>query len=625
MCGIIGYIGNKNLASVLITGLERLSYRGYDSSGIAVICEGEINTWKKAGKLKELKDTIQGLTIHGEAGIGHTRWATHGVPNDTNSHPHLSDNKVAIVHNGIIENFEEIRKELLKKKYVLSSDTDSEIIAHLLNEQLTLTNGSNDLNLARAGVTLLEKLEGSMAVAAITEYSREKILCIRKNMPLIIGIEKEEKYICSDIQTLMFYTHNYIEIEDDEVAIVTREQVEVYDRNLNRIEKTVQQVDWEVSSEGKGKYPHYMLKEIYEQPDVLRTILNEYLTPPAATDTDAVAPIDFFSATKQSSDVIDLAQVERFIIQACGTSWHAGLIAKYWIENYARVLVEVDVSSELRYRNVLSRPNDVVLAVSQSGETADTLACIRESKSQFLKVVSFVNVRGSSMDREANLSIYSLAGREVGVASTKNYLSQLVNLYLFALHMGYLKNNLTSTYIREQLDALKHLPHHIEKLLKQSDEIRTLAKKFLHQKGFLFIGRGVSYPTALEGALKLKELAYVYAAGYAAGELKHGPLSLVDENMPVFCVIPNSGIYQKVLSNLQEVKARKGIVIAVASESNTEISQYADYVFPIPDVHEHLSPILSVIPLQLFAYHLANELGCDVDQPKNLAKSVTVE
>ncbi len=612
MCGIIGYIGKKNTVSVLLAGLERLSYRGYDSSGIAVISQGEINCWKKSGKLKNLQNHIQGLSIKGEAGIGHTRWATHGIPNNVNAHPHMSEDKVAIVHNGIIENYEQLRKDALQKKAVLASETDSEIIAYLLNEAIKTGKES-----FAAAVDLLNKFEGSLAVAALIE-GKDEILCFRRNMPLVIGIEPEEKFICSDVQTLLYYTCNFIELQNDEIALIKSHEVKVFNIQGEEIPHQIQHITWNVAEEGKGNYPHYMLKEIYEQPDVIRTILNQY----TETDRDF---LDFFTATQQDSKSVDLNGAERFIIQACGTSWHAGLIAKYWIETYARVLVEVDISSELRYRNVLSRPHDIVVTLSQSGETADTLAYLREAKSHFMKVVSFVNVRGSSIDRESDLSVFSLAGREVGVASTKNYLAQLMTLYLFALDLGYRRNSLEASYVHSQIEELRHFPHYVEKVLQQTEKIRLLARSFLDQKAFLFIGRGVNYPTALEGALKLKELAYVYAAGYAAGELKHGPLSLVDENMPVFCMIPNSTIYPKTLSNLQEVRARKGKIIAVASENNMEIYQYADEVFTIPDVHENLSPILTIIPLQLFAYHLADLLGCDVDQPKNLAKSVTVE
>lgn len=611
MCGIVAYTGNKDISSVLLNGMERLSYRGYDSSGIAVISQGEIHCWKKPGKLKELKNLIQGLSICGYTGIGHTRWATHGIPNFVNAHPHLSHNRVAIVHNGIIENFELLKKELEEKKIFLASETDSELIAHLLEYYWR-----EEVDLIKVAHKVLDKLEGSVAVAALFEGHDREIICMKKNMPLIIGVGEKENFVCSDVQTLMFYSQKYFELDDDEIALVSDLEIKVYDRDLKQVKKKISSIDWKPTEEGKGNFPHFMLKEIYEQPNVVNNILKSYLKN---------NQIDFFSKTHQNHSLIDLSKIERFIIQACGTSWHAGQVAKYWLENYSRILTEVDVSSELRYRTVLAGKNDAILAISQSGETADTLACIREAKNYLMKVISFVNVRGSSIDRESDLSIYSQAGREVGVASTKNYIAQLLCFYLFALNLGKEKKLIEKDYFNQQIESLQQIPQHLETLLKQSDEIKALAQKYLHHKGFLFIGRGVNYPTALEGALKLKELAYVYAAGYAAGELKHGPLSLVDENMPVFCIIPNSKIYPKILNNLQEVKARKGIIISIASESNQEIQNYSDHLIKIPDVHENLTPILAVVPLQLFAYHLANELGCDVDQPRNLAKSVTVE
>ncbi|MBT4552705.1 glutamine--fructose-6-phosphate transaminase (isomerizing) [bacterium] len=606
MCGIVGYIGDRDLTSILLVGLERLSYRGYDSAGIAVISDGELSCWKKPGKIHALNEALKNMIIQGQVGIGHTRWATHGEPNEVNAHPQLSQSRrVAVVHNGIIENYLELKSKLKKEGHIFLSQTDTEIIVHLIERYL-----QDDLESA---VELAAKdLVGSLAIAVVAEDDPDKIVVYKKGSPLVIGVGKGENYIASDVNAIISHTKNIIYLDDGELAIIEKNNYTIK-RNGKIINKEIQTVKWDAVISDKNGYEHYMLKEIYEQAIVVRKLISKYL------QNNKV----HFKSLKLDKE--ELAKIKRFIIQACGTSWHSGLLGKYLIEKYTRIPTEVDISSEFRYRDIITEGNKIVVAISQSGETADTLACIREAKSKFFKVLSFVNVKGSSIDRESDGVIYTHSGPEIGVASTKNYVAQLVSLYLFMVHLGILKWTLDEEKVDVMLNNLRRLPEQIDKILQQTDHIKKIAKKYAKSKEFIFVGRGVNYPTALEGALKLKELSYIHAAGYPAGELKHGPIALIDENLPVVCIAPQSETYDKMISNIQEIRARKGKTIVIATEGDENIKEYADDILYIPLCPEDLTPILAVIPLQLLAYYIALELNCDVDQPRNLAKSVTVE
>jgi glutamine---fructose-6-phosphate transaminase (isomerizing) len=606
MCGIVGYVGPRDMETVLLVGLERLSYRGYDSSGIAVISKKELSCWRKAGKLHELEGMLRNLAIKGSVGIGHTRWATHGSPIEINAHPHLSNNnKIALVHNGIIENFNELKAKMLKEGHIFRSQTDSEVIVHLVERYY-------QGDLVQAVERAILDLKGAYAIAVIAENEPEKIVVCRKGSPLILGIGKKENFIASDINSIINHTKDVIYLEDNELAVLEKDKYSVKHINGVWINKKPEHISWNPEASEKNGYDHFMLKEIYEQNTVVRNILSKYIK-------DGKINFKHLKIDKA------LTKANRFIIQACGTSWHSGLVGKYWLEKYTRVLTEVDISSEFRYRQMIAAGQEIVVALSQSGETADTLAGIREAKSKFFKVLSFINAKNSSMDRESDGVIYTHAGQEVGVASTKNYIGQLVTLFLFTTFLGKLRWTISQEQVDEMINALKCLPDYIEKLLSQSESIRKIAEKYYLSRAFLFIGRGVNYPTALEGALKLKEISYIHATGYPAGELKHGPIALIDPKLPVVCIAPKTATYDKMVSNIEEVKARRGKTIIIATEGNEELKRYADDIIYIPDVPEDLSPILAIIPLQLLAYHIAILLDCDVDQPRNLAKSVTVE
>ena len=607
MCGIVGYIGDRDTTSILLVGLERLSYRGYDSSGIAVVSNGELSCWRRAGKLYELSKFLEGLTINASVGIGHTRWATHGIPDGANAHPqYSSDKKIALVHNGIIENFNALKGELVDLGFVFRSKTDTEVIVHLIDYYF-------EGNLYEAIIRAIKRLEGTYAIAIVSEYEPDQLIVARKGSPLIIGVGKNENYVSSDINSMVIHTKDMIFLDDNEIAIVTKDAVIVRDCKGNNVDKKVTTVDWSPVTVQKEGYDYFMLKEIFEQPAIIRQILEQYVQKLKLVFEDSQrTPFSY-------------KNVHRFIIQACGTSWHAGLIAKYWMENLAHILTEVDISSEFRYRQMIAQDTAIVLAISQSGETADTLACLRAAKSKFFKALSFVNVRGSSVDRESDGVIYSYAGQEIGVASTKNYIAQLMTLYLFTLHISQIKGRLSVAEITDRIQELNRIPDYIEHLLSQSDKIKEIADKYYLSREFLFIGRGVNYPSALEGALKLKEISYIHATGYAAGELKHGPIALINPKLPVVCIAPATSTYKKMISSIQEIKSRKGKIIAIVTEGNNEIKDLVDDIIYIPKVREELTPLLVAIPLQLLSYYIAINLDCDVDQPRNLAKSVTVE
>jgi len=608
MCGIVGYIGNKDVSSVLMAGLWKLEYRGYDSSGIATIENGELQVRKTFGKLMRLQELLIKEPLGGDIGIGHTRWATHGEPSEQNAHPQVDcEGKIAIVHNGIIENYYTLKDKLKKNKHIFKSNTDTEVIAHLVEE-------SYKGNLKNAVLKTVKMLKGSFAFAVISSNEPGKIIVYRKGSPLIIGIGKGENLLASDIPAVIGHTRKIIVMDDDELAILTKKSVSFFNKEGKKIQKKLQKVPYKSEDLEKGGFPHYMLKEIFEQPTVIRDNLNMRLK------NSKIVLGDSFHFTPDS-----IASINNIFIQACGTSWHAGYIGKYILEKLARIHTEVDISSEFRYRNPVISGETLVIAISQSGETADTLAGLREAKAKFLRVLSFVNTPGSTIARESDGVIYVNAGPEIGVASTKAFVAQIFNLYLFTLYLSRIKWTITKDEMLKRIKELNKIPKIIEGVLKLDPEIRKIAENLKEKKNFIFLGRGINYPTALEGALKLKEISYIYATGYPAGELKHGPLALVDEDIPIVAIATKSDVYEKMLSNLEEVKSRKGKIIAIATKGDKKIKDIADSVLYIPDIMEEISPIPAVIPLQLFAYHMANLNGRDVDKPRNLAKSVTVE
>ncbi len=610
MCGIVGYVGNKVAQSVLLVGLEKLEYRGYDSAGIATIHHGELGVRKKEGKLRQLTDLLASQPLGGTIGIGHTRWATHGEPSDINAHPHTDgDDRLAIVHNGVIENYLQLREELETGGHVFKSETDSEVVAHLLADYL-----SDGLPPQRALLATFSRLDGYFALAVISELFPDTVYAVRQGPPLVIGLGEGENFIASDTNALLRFTRRVVFVEDGQVVELTRDRVTVIDREAQPVELQVREIKLDDQDLDKGDFPHYMLKEIYEQPRLLGDI---FVSRVANHRDIAFANLGL---TPQ-----ELNSVSRVVIQAAGTSWHAGLVGKYLLEHYVRLHVEVDVSSEFRYRNPVLGGDTIVMAISQSGETADTLAGIREAKSKFIKVISLVNVEGSTIDRESDGVIHLMAGPEIGVASTKAFTAQLIALVLLAMHWGRLKYAIEDDAVRKVLRELEQIPAKMERILEQNDDLRKLAAEFADAKDFFFIGRGYNYPTALEGALKLKEISYIHATGYPAGELKHGPIALIESDTPVVAICNAGPTYLKTMSNVAEVRARGGRIIVLATEGDSDACRTADHVIYIPPVIDELSPLLTVVPLQLLAYHVAVLRGCDVDRPRNLAKSVTVE
>jgi len=609
MCGIVGYIGSRETARVLIDGLKRLEYRGYDSAGIAVFHRGKIEIRRKEGKLAKLEELIGRETFDGKVGIGHTRWATHGRPSDENAHPHKAG-KVAVVHNGIIENYLPLKEILKGKGHVFTSETDTEIISHLIDE--FMHEGYSSLEAVRIA---LDKIKGSYALGILFEGEEEHLIAARKESPLVIGLGKEEYFIASDVPPVLPYTRDFIFMEDGEVALLSFEGVKVVDIKGKEVSKEPKRIHWNPLMAEKGGYKHFMLKEIFEQPraviDTIRGRLSE-------EKGDAVFGDVHF-------DPNFLKKIQRINLIACGTSYHAALVGKFLIEDFCRIPVDVDIGSEFRYRNPIIKPDHFLVAISQSGETADTLAALREAKRKGATTLAICNVVESSLAREADHVIYTHAGPEIGVASTKTFVTQLVILFLLGLRIGRELGVLSSEKGKTLIEELVKLPHLMEELLKGSHEVAKIARKYLHVRDFLYLGRGISYPIALEGALKLKEISYVHAEGYPAGEMKHGPIALIDQEMPVVVLATKNDVYEKVISNIEEVKAREGKIIALASQSDQEIVEKVDDVITIPETHPSLTPILLTIPLQLLAYYMADFKGTDVDQPRNLAKSVTVE
>jgi len=609
VCGIVGYVGKDNAKNIIIDGLKRLEYRGYDSAGIALIVKGGIRTFKKEGKIRNLECELNKLHLFSNIGIGHTRWATHGEPVDTNAHPHSDcSGKISIVHNGIIENYSELRKELISKGHRFESDTDTEVIAHLIEEEL-----KNSPSFFSAFIKAVRKLKGSYAIAAITVYETDKIFVARKDSPLIIGIGNGENFVASDIPAFLSYTNRALPLDDLEVAIIGKDSFQVFDIKGNEKKKEPFTIPWSLAQAEKAGYKHFMLKEIYEQPRAIAdTISGNLPWLKGSVPLEGINPKTF----------------NRVQIVACGTSYHAGLIGKFYIENFSHLPVEVDLASEYRYRSPVVDEKTLVIAITQSGETADTLAAVKFAKKKGAKTLAVCNVIGSSVTRESDQVLYTYAGPEISVASTKAFTTQVVTLFMFSLWLGKMRNVLKDEKVEELLHELMELPSKVEDFLngeKERGTVKEIAESFYKAKNALYIGRHVNYPIALEGALKLKEISYIHAEGYPAGEMKHGPIALIDETMPVVVVATKGSVYEKILSNIEEVKARKGKVIAVTNPECREVQERADAFIEVPEVNEFLSPIINIVPLQILAYHVADFLGYDVDQPRNLAKSVTVE
>jgi len=610
MCGIVGYVGDKFVDSLLVAGLERLEYRGYDSAGIATLKGGKLKIKRTAGKIQLLKEKLKEDPLGGELGIGHTRWATHGEPTTGNAHPHTDcREEIAVIHNGIIENYESLRDKLIKEGHIFKTDTDTEVISHLIEKFL-----KDDLHLAVR--KSLKFLKGSYALAVISRKDPDKIVAARWESPLVIGMGKKENLLASDVGAILNLTSRIIFLEDGETATIAKNEVKVFGKGGRLIKKRVKRLKWEIlRGPKKDGYRHFMLKEIHEQPNIIRHVLKRRIS----RDKNDL----YFENINLSEKKI--SKIDRIIIQACGTSWHVGLVGKYLFEKHLRLHTEVDISSEFRYRNPVAGGDTLVMAISQSGETADTLAGIRLAKSKFIQVLSLCNTIESTIARESDGVIYVYAGPEIGVASTKAYTAELLALFLLTISWGMLRNSISREKARKMIKELEKIPSALEELLDNQKEIHECAQKFYQTPNFLFLGRSFNYPTALEGALKLKEISYIHAEGYAAGEMKHGPIALVDEKMPVVCIALKDSVYEKMVSNIREVKARNGKVIAVATKGDDQIRKYADHTIFIPPIAEEFSPILAVIPLQLLAYHIAIKRGCHVDQPRNLAKSVTVE
>jgi glucosamine--fructose-6-phosphate aminotransferase (isomerizing) len=620
MCGIVGYVGNKQVVPLIIDGLRKLEYRGYDSAGIAVVNEGhDLEIRRAEGKLRNLEEAIRLSPLDGTYGIGHTRWATHGRPTEENAHPHRDcTGRVVVVHNGIIENYLQLKERLRKSDHRFVTETDTEIIAHLIEEYL-----KQDHSFERAVRMTVSELRGIFALSIINANEPDTIIAVRQGPPVVIGLGDREFFVASDIPPILQHTRDVFFLGDGEIAIINKEAVRVTDFEGNSVQPSIQRITWDPIMAEKGGFKHFMLKEIYEQPRAVRETVQGRIS----LDSGQVFLDDMPNIT-----AADFKRFSSITIAACGTSWHAGLAGKYMIEQLARIPVDVDYASEFRYRNPVMDENSLLLVISQSGETADTIAALREAKELGAKVLAICNVQGSMIVREADGTILTHAGPEIGVASTKAFTCQMVALYLLGLYLGQVRETLSAEEAMGHAQQLAELPVKLEHLLNDSDGIEELAKEFFRVTDFLYLGRGINFPVALEGALKLKEISYIHAEGYPAGEMKHGPNALIDERLPVLFINTKENgnhsselRYEKTHSNVVEVKAREGIVISVLTEGDSMSSVVSDYVIEIPPASDLLCPILSIIPLQLLAYHIAVRRGCDVDQPRNLAKSVTVE
>ncbi|HEV2863738.1 MAG TPA: glutamine--fructose-6-phosphate transaminase (isomerizing) [Pyrinomonadaceae bacterium] len=619
MCGIVGYVGNKQVVPVILDGLRKLEYRGYDSAGIAVVDEGHTLDIRRAeGKLRNLEEAIRLKPLDGTYGIGHTRWATHGRPTEENAHPHRDcTGSVVVVHNGIIENYIQLKDRLRHSDHRFVTETDTEVVAHLIEEYL-----KQDDNFERAVRSAVRDLRGIFALSIISSEEPDTIVAVRQGPPVVIGLGDDEYFVASDIPPILQHTRDVFFLGDGEIAVLTKDSVRVTNFDGDAVEPQQQRITWDPIMAEKGGFKHFMLKEIYEQPRAVRDTVQGRIS----LETGRVY-LDEMNITPE-----EFKQFDRVMIAACGTSWHAGLAGKYMIEQLARVPVEVDYASEFRYRDPVMSEKTLLLVISQSGETADTIAALREARSLGSKILAICNVQGSMITRESDGTILTHAGPEIGVASTKAFTSQMIALYLFALYLGNLRGTLTEADARSHAQQLAELPVKIEHLLSESDELEELAREFHRATDFLYLGRGINFPVALEGALKLKEISYIHAEGYPAGEMKHGPNALIDERLPVVVVNPREEgnkaselRYEKTHSNIVEVKAREGVVISVLTEGDQMSAEVSDHRITIPESSDLLSPILAIIPLQLLAYHIAVRRGCDVDQPRNLAKSVTVE
>jgi len=611
MCGIVGYIGYRDAYPIIIKGLHRLEYRGYDSAGIALIDDG-LKVYKKAGKVSDLENFVKDINPHGSVGMGHTRWATHGAPSDRNSHPHSSgDRKLTIIHNGIIENYGIIKETLLAKGHIFKSDTDTEVLIHLVEDIINETG----LSLQEAVRVALNKVIGAYAIVIMSADEPDLLIAARKGSPMVIGVGKGEYFIASDATPIVEYTKNVIYLNDNEIAYINRDNLLI--KNIDNTIQTpyIQQLDLKLEMLEKGGYDHFMLKEIYEQPRSIRDCMRGRIYPQQGKVQ--------LGGIKEYTE--KLKNVDRIIIVACGTSWHAGLVGEYLIEEYARVPVEVEYASEFRYRNPIITEKDLVIAISQSGETADTMAAIELAKEKGATIFGVCNVVGASIPRTTHAGVYTHAGPEIGVASTKAFTAQVTVLTLIAFYIAQQRGTITQSKLVEYLTELNQVPELVEVALRSNERVKEIAERFKNSTNCLFLGRGSSFPVALEGALKLKEISYIHAEGYPAAEMKHGPIALIDDAMPVVFIATKNSSYEKVVSNIQEVKARGGHVIAIVSEGDTEVRDMAEYVIEIPQTSEAFVPLLATIPLQLLAYHIAVMRGCNVDQPRNLAKSVTVE
>jgi len=611
MCGIVGYTGPKEAYPIIIKGLKRLEYRGYDSTGVA-LQNGGLKVYKKKGKVAELEDTLVGKNLHAHIGIGHTRWATHGEPNDRNAHPHSSaSGKLAMIHNGIIENFSQLKQELIRKGYTFKSDTDTEVLLNFIEDIRT----NNDCSLEEAVRVALKRVVGAYVILILDEDTPDTIIAARKGSPLVIGIGKGEHFLGSDASPMLEYTKEVVYVNDYELAIVRPDDLILKNLGNEKITPYVQKLDIELAAIEKGGYDHFMLKEIFEQPQTIYDCLRGRL--------DAVAGTITMSGIQQYADQI--INANRIVMIACGTSWHAGLVAEYIFEELCRINVEVEYASEFRYRNPVINKGDVIICISQSGETADTLVAIETAKAKGAIILGVVNVVGSSIARVSHGGAYTHAGPEIGVASTKAFTAQLAVLTMIALKIANDKGTIDKKRYMHLLNELNEIPHKVTKVLEQKDHIKSLAEKYKNATDALYLGRGYNFPVALEGALKLKEISYIHAEGYPAAEMKHGPIALVDENLPVVFVATRDSYHEKVVSNMQEIKARKGKLIAVTTEGDDSTASICNDVMIVPEADEIVAPMLSVVPLQLFAYYIGVAKGYDVDKPRNLAKSVTVE
>ena len=612
MCGIVAYIGHQQAYPIVLKGLKRLEYRGYDSAGVALL-DGDLNLYKKAGKVSNLEEFAEDKNLNSTIGIGHTRWATHGAPNDVNAHPHRSgDGRLAIIHNGIIENYDSLKKELTKRGHTFESDTDTEVLIHLIEEIIKKEN----VSLEEAVRYSLNEVVGAYAIVIIDKDNPNKLIAARNSSPLVIGIGKDEFFVASDATPIIEYTKNVVYLDDEQVAIIERgQEIKIVNIANKAITPAIQELEMNLEAIEKGGYEHFMLKEIYEQPQSIRASMLGRLN--SVTGQVTLGGIEEFESKFMNAN--------RIIFVACGTSWHSALVGEYMIEDLARIPVEVEYASEFRYRNPIISEKDIVIAISQSGETADTLAALELAKEKGATIYGICNVVGSSIARATDAGSYTHAGPEIGVASTKAFTAQITILALMAMTLAQKKGSITKTRYQELVNLLNDVPNLVEKVLESNEQIKYIAHQYKDAANFLYLGRGYNFPVALEGALKLKEISYIHAEGYPAAEMKHGPIALIDENMPVVAIATRIANYHKVVSNIQEVKARNGNIIGIVTKGDESVREMAEHVIEIPETDEFLDPLISVIPLQLLSYHIAVMRGCNVDQPRNLAKSVTVE